>query len=118
MDSKYRTAKLLAELLDKRFQLGPIKIGLDPLLGLIPEIGDVIAAALAFYIVYLAREMGVPGKKLEKMIGNIIADLLIGAVPIVGDVADFAFKSNLMNWKIIEEHFKDKNEAMEGEIAN
>jgi hypothetical protein len=109
MNKNYRNTKVLVDLLENKFQIGPFKFGLDPLLGLVPEIGDVIGAALSIYIVYLAKQMGLPKKKLMRMIGNIGVDFLVGAIPILGDVADFAFRFNSRNWRMMEEYFENTN---------
>ena len=79
-------------------------VGLDAIIGLIPVVGDVITTALGAYIVWEARNLGLPKWKLWRMAGNIAVDTAIGAVPLVGDAFDLAFRSNTNNLKIIRRH--------------
>lgn len=79
-------------------------VGLDAIVGLVPVIGDVVAAALGAYIVWEARNLGLPRWKLWRMAGNIAFDAAVGAVPVAGDLFDFAFRSNTRNLKIVRRH--------------
>jgi hypothetical protein len=99
---------LLAKVLDSAIQIPGTNrtIGIDPLIGLIPVVGDAISAALSSYIVWEAKQLGIPRWKLARMIGNIAADTAIGAVPFLGDLFDVAFKSNRRNLRIVLEHLE------------
>lgn len=79
-------------------------IGLDSIIGLIPVLGDIVTTALGAYIVWEARNLGLPKWKLWRMAGNIAVDTAIGAVPLVGDAADVLFRSNTRNLRIIKRH--------------
>lgn len=79
-------------------------IGLDSLIGLIPVIGDFVAAGLGAYIVWEASNLGVPKWKIWRMMGNIAFDTAVGAVPVAGDLFDFLFRSNTRNLRIIKKH--------------
>lgn len=79
-------------------------IGLDSIIGLIPVLGDIVTTALGAYIVWAARNLGLPKCKLWRMAGNIAVDTAIGAVPLVGDAADVLFRSNTRNLRIIKKH--------------
>ena len=99
----------LAVLLDTAVVLpGGIRVGADSIIGLAPGIGDAITTAMAAYLVYEAHRLGVPKHKLARMIGNLTIDGLVGAIPILGDIFDVAFKANMRNFKIIEEHFGER----------
>lgn len=80
------------------------RIGLDALLGLVPVAGDALAAALGFYLVWEARNLGMPRWQLWRMAANVGVDTLIGAVPLAGDLFDVVFRSNSRNLKIIRKH--------------
>ena len=80
------------------------KVGLDAIVGLIPVVGDAITAAMGLYLVWEARNLGMPRWQLWRMAGNVGIDSLIGAVPLAGDLFDFAFRSNTRNLKIIRKH--------------
>lgn len=81
-----------------------IPIGLDSIVGLVPVIGDFVTAAMGAYIVWEARNIGIPKWKLWRMAGNIAFDSAVGAVPLLGDAFDFAFRSNSRNLKIVKNH--------------
>jgi Domain of unknown function (DUF4112) len=96
----------LARLLDSAYRVPGtrIRFGLDPLLGLLPGVGDVASAALSAYLVYEARRLGVSSPMLARMIGNIGLDLMIGAVPLAGDVADVFWRANKRNMRLLRRH--------------
>lgn len=97
----------LASLMDDQFEIPLIKqrVGLDPLLGLIPGGGDWIAWFVGVYIFWEAMRLGVPRAVLVKMAANIAVDLLGGYAPGIGDFFDLLFKSNRRNVDLIREHF-------------
>ena len=93
----------LAYLMDGIIPIGPWTIGIDPLLGLLPGVGDLIGAAISMAIVFRAVQAGIPRIAVARMMANIAFDTLIGAIPVVGDAFDFAYKSNLKNLRIYDE---------------
>ena len=88
-----------------------IPIGLDALAGLIPVAGDLITAAMGAWIVWEGRNLGMPKWQLLRMAANVGFDTAIGAVPVVGDVFDFAFRSNSKNLAIIKRHLDKHHPA-------
>lgn len=88
-----------------------VPIGLDSIIGLVPVLGDVITAAMGAYIVWEARNLGIPKWKLWRMAGNIAFDSAVGAVPLLGDAFDFAFRSNSRNLKIVRKHLDKHHPA-------
>lgn len=108
-------------LLERGFTMPVInrQFGLDFILGLVPIIGDIIAAAMGTWLVWEARNLGMSGWKVSRMFANIGLDLAVGAVPFIGDAADFVFRSNTRNLRIIKKHLdKHHPETMviEGQI--
>jgi hypothetical protein len=99
---------LLAQVLDSAVPIPGTRrtIGIDPLIGLIPVVGDAISAALSSYIIWEAKQLGIPRWKLARMIGNLAVDTAVGAVPLVGDFFDFAYKSNRRNLRIVLDHLE------------
>ena len=93
----------LAYLMDGVIPIGPWSIGLDPLIGIVPGIGDLIGALISMVIVVRAVQAGVPRIAVARMMTNIAIDTLIGSIPVIGDAFDFGFKSNLMNLRIYED---------------
>jgi hypothetical protein len=97
----------LARLMDGLFTIPGTKfqIGLDGILGmLLPGLGDVIASFISLYIVSAATRLGVPRIVVIRMLGNVMIDAALGAVPLVGDLFDFAWKSNRMNLELLRRH--------------
>jgi hypothetical protein len=98
----------LATLMDSAFVVPGtrIRLGLDSLIGLVPGIGDVASALISSYIVWEARQLGLPRWKIARMLGNVALDTTVGAIPVVGDVLDVFYKSNRRNLKILREHLE------------
>jgi hypothetical protein len=80
------------------------RVGLDVILDFIPVGGSVIAAAMGSYLAWEARNLGMPKTAMVRMAGNIGIDALLGAIPFVGAVPDFFFRSNTRNLRIIKKH--------------
>ena len=96
----------LTHLLDNAIAIPGTKfrVGLDPILGLLPGAGDFVGTVLSAYIVIEAVRLGLPRETLGKMVGNILLESVVGTVPIVGDWFDFAWKANVKNLELIETH--------------
>jgi Domain of unknown function (DUF4112) len=80
------------------------RIGLDVILDIIPVGGNIIAAAMGAWMAWEARNLGMPKSAIVRMAGNIGLDALLGAIPWIGAVPDFFFRSNTRNLKIIKKH--------------
>jgi len=95
-----------ALLLDEAFPVPGTnrRIGLDAGIGLIPGVGDVISGLMSAWIIVGALRHRVPSPKILRMILNVLIDLAIGAVPILGDVFDFVFEQNVMNMRLLMAH--------------
>jgi hypothetical protein len=81
-----------------------IRFGVDALLGLIPGIGDVIGSLLATWIIAGALRHRVRARTIVRMVFNIVIDLVVGEVPVIGDVFDFLYEENMMNMRLLEAH--------------
>ena len=101
-----RRVRVLAQLLDNSITIPGTnrKIGLDPIVGLIPGVGDLIGAVLSAYIILEAARADVSGFTLVRMVMNVGLDTLLGSIPVVGDVFDAMWKSNTKNVAILERH--------------
>lgn len=98
----------LSRLMDNAIRIPGIgfRIGLDPIIGLIPGAGDIISTGFSAYIIYLAARFGLPREILQKMIFNIALEATVGSVPLVGDLFDAYYKSNIRNLALLEQHLQ------------
>jgi hypothetical protein len=83
------------------------RIGLDPILGLLPVVGDVPGATVSAYIVAEAAGMGVPRATLARMLFNLVVDAVVGSVPVAGDLFDAVWKANQRNVALLEARVDD-----------
>jgi hypothetical protein len=90
----------IAWLMDKSIPIGGMRIGLDPLLGLLPGVGDIFGAVVSTVLIVHAHRAGVPKPTLLRMIANVGIDSAVGSVPVVGDFFDFAWKANTRNLEL------------------
>ena len=94
-----------------------IRVGLDPVIGLIPVVGDAVAAVVGVWVIGEAARFGIPRLVLGRMAVNLIVDLAIGAIPFLGDIFDFAFRSNSANLELFRRHALDPAASTRGEQA-
>jgi hypothetical protein len=116
-ESRLRTLRTLQRLLDSAFRVPGtrIRFGWDPIIGLFPWVGDVLTALMGAAIIVHAHRVRVPRIVQLRMLFNIAVDLLIGVVPIAGDVADVFWKSNDRNMALLERHVVRPHQATLGD---
>ena len=102
-----KSVELLARLMDSRFQIPGtrFRFGLDPLIGLIPGLGDFTGFLFSGYMLLVCARNGASNFLLARMTLNILIDALIGSIPLVGDLFDFAYKANNRNLKLMQQHY-------------
>ncbi len=98
----------LAALLDTRYRIPGtrLRFGIDAILGLVPGIGDSLAALPALYLIWRARQLGVPKGLLLRMIANVGLDTVFGSVPVAGNVFDLFFKASRRNVALLRRHIE------------
>ena len=108
-------AKFLADLLDQRFTIPgtSIRIGLDPIVSLIPGIGDLLANLTGSLILLIAAQLGVPKIALARMGINVGINTILGAVPIFGDVISIWYRSNVRNVELLERYLASRSKRVE-----
>jgi hypothetical protein len=89
--------------MERSIPIGRWRVGLDPILGLIPGAGDYLGAVIQLIVIGRAAQLGVPRSALARMLVNSLLDTTIGAIPVAGDLFDFGFKANSRNLRIIRE---------------
>ncbi len=95
----------LSHLLDRAFRVPGTswRFGLDPLLGLIPGLGDLLGSMVGAYSLVLARQFGAPASVQVRMLMNLAIDGVVGMVPLLGDLFDFAFKAHSRNAALLSQ---------------
>lgn len=111
MKARLEHLRRLAWLIDGVFVLPGtrFRFGLNSAIGLLPVGGDAVLGAISLYIVWRARQLGVPPAKLARMMANVGLEVVVGSVPIVGDLFDMALKANLRNIAIVEAHCEGRS---------
>lgn len=93
------------------------RFGLDPILGLIPGFGDLVSPLFTLGIIWQARDLGIPRVVQMRMLLNVAVDAITGLVPLLGDLFDFAWKSNTKNLALLERHAYEEHAASPGDWA-
>ncbi|WP_296621654.1 DUF4112 domain-containing protein [Marivirga sp.] len=99
----------ISQLLDSKFRIPStsIKFGIDPLIGLIPGLGDLSSYLVSLMLIYNIRKNGASGKLLTKMLINVSIDAIFGAIPVLGAVFDFWYKANDRNLRLAQEYYEE-----------
>ena len=103
---RLKALRHISDLLDSAFVLPgtDYRFGLDPIIGLVPLIGDLASPIFTIAVLWQGRDLRIPKVVQMRMIVNAAVDGVIGAIPIAGDLFDFAWKSNQMNLALLERH--------------
>jgi len=106
-----------SQLLDSAFVLPgtEYRIGLDPIVGLVPVLGDFASLLFTVAMIWQARDLGIPRVAQLRMVFNAGIDALVGVIPFAGDLFDFAWKSNMRNLEILERHAYEERHASAGD---
>jgi hypothetical protein len=106
----------MSRLLDNAFTIPGTRyrFGLDALIGLVPGLGDAVSAVFSGYLVLQASRMGAPRSVVTRMIGNVAIDTIVGWIPLLGDIFDVAWKSNVRNMALLEQHVRQPAAAKAG----
>lgn len=108
---RFQRVRTIATLLDNAIEI-PIlryRVGLDPLIGLLPIGGDIVGFLLSIYLVVESARLGMPAPLLTRMSLNIALETLAGSVPALGDLVDVAWKANAQNLQLLEAHLNSPN---------
>jgi len=83
------------------------RVGVEPVIGLIPGAGDLLSAGIGLWLIFEATRFKLPPSVVGRMVLNTLVDLIVGIVPVLGDLFDFAFKSNTRNLALFRRHAAD-----------
>jgi hypothetical protein len=111
--ARLRRVRELSHLLDSAVAVPGtrFRVGLDPLLGLLPVVGDAPTTLLSAYVVAEAAALGAPRATVARMVGNLVVDAVVGSVPVVGDLFDAAWRANERNVRLLEARVDDPGGA-------
>lgn len=106
-------ARAIARILDSAFTIPGtrFRFGIDPILGLIPGIGDLLGGGFSAYIMVLAARAGAPVPVLARMFLNVAVEMTVGTIPLLGDLFDVGWKANQRNVNLLEEYLDDPRSA-------
>jgi hypothetical protein len=106
-------SRAIAHWLDDAFRIPGtrLRFGLDPLMGLIPGLGDIVGGLLSTYIVIEALRTKAPRALVFRMLANLGVDMVLAAVPLAGDLFDAGWKANSRNLRLLRQHVETPEEA-------
>jgi len=104
-----RHLEVLAKLMDSQFKIPGtnFRFGLDAIIGLVPGAGDLTTFGISGFMLVIMARNGASGFVMARMILNVLIDTIIGSIPLIGDLFDFAFKSNTRNIRLMQEHYTE-----------
>lgn len=106
-DPRLGMVRRVSRLMDEEFSIGGFRFGLDPILNFIPVAGDLAGYLVSASLILTILKHGASGKLVLKMMANATLDALVGAIPLLGWVFDFAFKANTRNVKLLNEYYTE-----------
>lgn len=108
-DDRLRWVARISHLLDSQFRVPGTswRFGLDPLMGLIPVVGGLPSLAISGALILTMMRHGASGNLVVRMAFNVLLDTLIGAIPVVGNIFDFAYKANNRNVELLRAHYAE-----------
>jgi hypothetical protein len=114
---RLQALRQMARLLDSGFEIPgtPYRFGLDPIVGLIPVIGDLISPLFTIGILWQSRDLRIPRLVQIRMLTNVAIDTFLGMVPAIGDIFDVAWKANDMNYALLEQHAFEERRPSAGD---
>jgi uncharacterized protein DUF4112 len=83
------------------------RVGLDPVIGLVPWVGDLVSAGVGLWLIAEAARFRIPGVVLARMVLNTLVDLVVGAIPVLGDLFDVVSRSNRRNLELFRTYATD-----------
>ena len=106
-NSKIKWVEFVSHLMDEQFRIPgtTFRFGLDPIINLIPVVGDLSGFAVSAALVATMARHGASGKVLTLMVLNIVLDATIGAIPVIGQIFDFTYKANTRNIRLLRSHY-------------
>lgn len=110
-EATLRRVRAVSKLLDEAFRIPGTnyRIGIDPILGILPVAGDAIPTALSFYPIVEAYRVDAPTSMLAKMATLVAIDAVVGSIPVIGTLFDAVWKANMWNLRMLERHIEERS---------
>ncbi len=107
--SQLKWIKRTAKLLDSSFKIPGthVRFGLDPIFSLFPFLGDLSSSIMSLLLIKAMNSHGASGSVLTKMVLNVMLDMIVGSIPLIGTIFDVAYKANDRNVKLLEEYYEE-----------
>ncbi|RSK33310.1 DUF4112 domain-containing protein [Hymenobacter metallilatus] len=108
-DNRLLWVERISHLLDSQFRVPGTtwRFGLDPIMGLIPVVGGLPSLAISGVLILTMLRHGASGSLVVRMVVNVVLDALIGSIPVVGNIFDFAYKANDRNVRLLRAHYQE-----------
>ncbi len=105
----FRWIDKLSSFLDSKYKIPGtnFRFGIDPILGLVPGLGDVTSFTFSSFLILLMARKGASGKVVALMIVNVLVDTIVGSIPVFGTIFDFFFKANDRNVRLLKRHYQE-----------
>ena len=99
----------ITDLMDSKFRVPgtQFRFGIDPILGLVPGLGDATSLAISGSLIYYMAKFGASKKLVILMIGNVLLDATVGSIPILGNIFDFTYKANQRNVRMLKRYHQE-----------
>lgn len=109
-EAALRRIRSVSKLLDEAFRVPGTnyRIGIDPLIGILPGAGDAVTTVLSLYPILEAYRLDVPKRTLAKMVARVAIDGVAGSIPVIGTLFDAAWKANKWNLRTVEQHIQQE----------
>ncbi len=117
VEEELKSLRSLARVLDSRFEVGGFKFGADALIGLIPVAGDAVTLAAGSAALFTSLRLKLPWHVHSRIALNLVTDAGLGAIPVLGDVFDFFFRSHKRNFELVEQHVLKRAAKMHASAA-
>lgn len=110
-EATLKRVRAVSKLLDEAFEIPGTnyRVGIDPILGILPVAGDALPTVLSFYPVVEAARIGVPNRMLAKMLALVAIDAVVGSIPVIGTLFDAVWKANKWNLRMLERHIEQRS---------
>ncbi|MCF3933544.1 DUF4112 domain-containing protein [Acuticoccus sp. M5D2P5] len=99
----------IAHWLDSKFSIFGIRFGIEPILGIVPGVGDLVGLGMSSYLLLQAYRMGVRKRTMARMIANVAGDTVFGSIPVLGTVVDVFWKANRANMQLLKRDLERGN---------